>query len=182
MRLGSIPLAAISATMALAASPASAQALGDTLGYLSDNLAGQGQVVEIETVSDSSIGKSWVEHWIMQYSSLRPDLAACSLTFRADFIRDGASIFSGDLTYALGQVAAVRLLTLNQNMDENNAHGGHPTWTTVADPPSLDVRLTFAAGNTGGFYIRDPNLAPRIAAAIARAAQLCGANPRRDGF
>jgi hypothetical protein len=182
MRRGSILLVSICATMALAASPASAQALGDSLGYLRDNLAGQGQLAETETVSDSSTGKSWVEHWTMQYSNLRPDLAACSLTFRADFNRDGASIFSGDLTYALGQLAAVRLLTLNQNMDENNAHGGHPTWTTVADPPSLDIRLTFAAGNTGGFYIRDPSLAPRIAAAIARAAKLCGANPSREGF
>jgi hypothetical protein len=182
MRRGSILLVSICATMALAASPASAQALGDTLGYLRDNLGGQGQLAETETVSDSSTGKSWVEHWTMQYSNLRPDLAACSLTFRADFNRDGASIFSGDLTYALGQLAGVRLLTLNQNMDENNAHGGHPAWTTVADPPSLDIRLTFAAGNTGGFYIRDPSLAPRIAAAIARAAQLCGANPSREGF
>jgi hypothetical protein len=182
MRCGSIWLVSVCASMALAASPANAQALGDALGYLRDNLAGQGQVVETETVSDSSTGKSWVERWTMQYSNLRPDLAACSLTFRADFNRDGASIFSGDLTYALGQVAAVRLLTLNQNMDENNAHGGHPTWTTVADPPSVDVRLTFAAGNTGGFYIRDPSLAPRIAAAIARAAQLCGASPGREGF
>jgi hypothetical protein len=178
----SIPLVAIGVTMALTTSPASAQAVGDTLSYLSENLAGQGQLVETETVSDSSTGKSWVEHWTIQYSNLRPNRAACSLTFHADFNRDGASIFSGDLTYALGQLAAVRLLTLNQNMDENNAHGGHPTWTTVADPPSLDVRLTFAAGNTGGFYIRDPNLAPGIAAAIARAAQLCGASPSRDGF
>lgn len=186
MRRGSISLAALvaiaCAAMALAASPAGAQSLGDTLTYLSDTLAGQGQLVETETVSDSSTGKSWVEHWTMQYSNLRPDLAACSLTFRADFSRDGASIFSGDLTYALGQLAGVRLLTLSQNMDENNAHGGHPTWTTVGDPPSLDVRLTFAAGNTGGFYIRDPSLAPRIAVAIARAAELCGASPSHEGF
>ena len=186
MRRGSVPLAAplaiVCVTTALAASPAGAQSLRDTLSYLSDRLAVQGQLVETETVSDSSTGKSWVEHWTMQYSNLRTDLAACSLTFRADFNRDGASIFSGDLTYALGQLAGIRLLTLTQNMDENNAHGGHPTWTTVADPPSLDIKLTFAAGNTGGFYIRDPSLAPRIAAAIAHAAQLCGASPSRDGF
>ena len=182
MLRGSIPLAAICATMALAASPARAQALDDALSFLRDNLGAQGAIVESETISDSSTGQSWVENWTMQYANLRPDLAACSLTFHTDFNRDGKPLFSGDLTYALGQVTAVRLLTTSQNMDENNARDGHPTWSVVANPPTLDVKVTFAAGNTGGFYIRDPSLAPKIAAAIASAAEHCGASPRHEGF
>ncbi len=182
MRRGSIPLAATCAMITLAASPARAQSLGDTLSFLRDNIGGQGQLTESETVRDTSTGQSWVENWTMLYEDLRPDLAACSLTFHAEFTRNGQSIFSGDLTYALGQVTAVRLLSLDQNMEENNAHSGHPTWSVVTNPPGLDVKITFAAGNSGGFYIRDPNLSPRIAAAVARAAELCGANPSHEGF
>jgi hypothetical protein len=182
MRRGAIPLATVCATIALAASPARAQALGDTLGFLRDNIGGQGQLIEDETVIDSSTGKSWSEHWTMQYANLRTDLAACSLTFHAEFTVDGKSTFSGDLTYAFGQVTALRLRTINQNMDDNNARAGHPTWSTVANPPGQDVGIDFAGGNSGGFYIRDPGLAPRIAASIARAAELCGAHPSRQGF
>lgn len=170
------------AAQVVSASPANAQALGDTLGFLRDSIAGQGTVVEAETINDSSTGKSWTEQWTMQYENLRPDLDACSLTFHAVFTRDGQGLYDGDLTYAFGQMTAVRLLTLDRHMTENNARSGHPTWSVVANPSALDVKVTFAAGNTGGFYIRDPNLAPRIAAAIARAAELCGASPTREGF
>ena len=182
MRRGSIPLAAVCAALALGASPARAEALGDTLSFLRDNLGAQGQLVENETVSDSSNGQSWSERWTIQYQNLRPDLTACSLTFHAEFTDNGKSTYSGDLTYVFGQLTAVRLLSRSQNMDENNARGGHPTWSTVSNPPSQDVKLTFASGNSGGFYVRDPSLAPRIATAIARAAELCGASPNHQGF
>ena len=182
MRRGSIPLAALCAAIALAASPAGAQTLGDTLSYLRDSIGAQGQIAETDTVSDSSTGKSWDEQWTMQYENLRPDLDACSLTFHAEFTRNGQSVFSDDLTYSFGLVSGVRLITRDQNMDENNADAGHPTWSTVARPPSVNVKITFAAGNSGGFYVRDPSLAPRIAAAVAHAAELCGASPSREGF
>jgi hypothetical protein len=186
MRGGVVFGTAAGAVLGLAATPvmaqAQAQALGEAVGFLTNNLVAQGQLAETETISDSSTGKSWVERWTMQYENPRPDVAACSLTFHAEFTRDGQSIFSDDLTYAFGQMTAVRVLSIGRNMDENNARSGHPSWSVVADPPTLDIKITFAGGRTGGFYIRDPGLTPKVAASIARAAELCGATPSREGF
>jgi hypothetical protein len=182
MLRGSIFLATCGAALALAASPAKAQALGDTLAYISGGLSAQGQLIEDERVSDSKTGQSWNERWTILYSNLRTDLAACSLTFHADFTIDGKSTFSGDLTYVFGQVTGLRLTTMDQNMDENDAKGGNPTWSVQSTPPSQDIQIHFADGHGGGFYIRDAALAPRLAASIAHAADLCGATPGREGF
>lgn len=182
MLRGSIFLATCVAVLALAASPAKAQALNNTLAYIGDSLSAQGQLVEDEHVTDSSKGQSWNERWTILYGNMRTDLAACSLTFHADFTVDGKSTFSGDLTYVFGQVAAVRLTTMDQNMDENDAKGGNPTWSVQANPPAEDIQVKFADGHGGGFYIRNADLARRLAASIAHAAELCGATPGRDGF
>jgi len=182
MLRGSIFLATCGAVLALAAPPAKAQALNDTLAYIRDSIAAQGQLVEDQRVSDSSNGKAWSERWTILYGNLRTDIAACSLTFHADFTVDGKSTFSGDLTYVFGQVAGLRLTTMDQNMDENDAKGGNPTWSVQSTPPSQDIQIKFADGHGGGFYIRDAALAPRLAASITHAAELCGATPGRAGF
>jgi hypothetical protein len=182
MLRGSIFLATCVAVLALAAPPARAQALNDTLGYIRDSIAGQGQLIEDERVTDSAKGQSWTERWTILYGNLRTDMAACSLTFHADFAVDGKSTFSGDLTYVFGQVSGVRLTTMDQNMDENDAKGGNPTWSVQSTPPSQDIQIKFADGHGGGFYIRDAYLARRLAASIARAADLCGATASREGF
>ena len=169
---------AIGAAVGLCVAPTFAQengSLSDALAFIQRSITAQGQLSQTDQIRDSSNNQAWVENWTMLYENADYDTAACTLKFHAEFTNNGKSTFSGDLTYALGDVDQAQVLTRDENMNLNNALAGHPTWTVQTSPPASDVQITFKDGHRGGFYIRDADVAVRTARAIQRVAALCGA-------
>ena len=173
-------LAAACAAMIGLGAPALALAqslagLDETLNFIRDQIAQQGQVnIEVSN-RDPSTGQSWVNQTTQEGSNLSVDVDACKINLHWRTVYNGKVDFDGDGWIPFRQVDHVTVLSLDDYFAHVNAGNGHSDWTSQASPPMTVVTSVRSDGVENIFYFQDSDLANRVAQAMRHAVELCGA-------
>lgn len=172
-------LTAICAAMIGLGAPASALAqdpsgLDETLSFIRDQLAQQGQVSIAANNRDPSTGQTWVNQTTQEGSNFSADVGNCQINLHWRTLANGAVAFDGDGGIPFRQVDHVTVLTLDQYFAHVNVVSGHSGWTTETSPAMTVVTAVRPDGVENIFYFQDSDLANRVAQAMRHAADLCG--------
>jgi len=153
----------------------SAQGLDETLSFIRDQIAQQGQVNLVASNRDPATGQSWVNQTSQEGSNFSVDVANCQINLHWRTVYNGKVDFDGDGGIPFRLVDHVTVLSLDDYFAGVNAAGGHSAWTTQASPPLTVVSAVRANGVENIFYFQDSELANRVAQAMRHAVELCGA-------
>ena len=172
-------LAAICAAMVGLGAPATALAqassgLSDTLNFIRDEIAAQGQVNMEMDNRDPSTGQTWVNRSSHEGSNIVVDLDNCQINLHWRSTANGTVDFDGDGGIPFRLVDHVSVLTLDQYFAHVNVVSGHSGWVTQASPSLTVVSAVRPDGVENIFYFADSDLGNRVADAMRHAAVLCG--------
>jgi hypothetical protein len=174
-------LAATCAVMIGLGAPASALAqsaagLDETLNFIRDQIAAQGQVNVSVSNRDPATGQSWVNQTSQEGTNVAVDVGDCKINLHWRTVYNGKVDFDGDGWIPFRQVDHVTVLSLDDYFAHVNAANGHSAWTSEASPPMTVVTSVRSDGVENIFYFQDSDLANRVAQAMRRAVELCGAS------
>lgn len=153
----------------------SAPELNETLSFIRDQIAQQGQVNFATSNRDPATGQSWVNQTSQEGSNLSVDVDECKLNLHWHTTSNGKVDFDGDGWIPFRQVDHVTVVSLDDYFAGVNAANGHSAWTTQASPPMTVVTSVRSDGVENIFYFQDSDLANRVAQAMRHATELCGA-------
>jgi len=170
--------ATLAAVIALAA-PASGLAqstsgLADTLNFIRDEIAAQGQINIVANNRDPDTGQSWTNQTSHEGSNISADVDQCKINLHWRTVYNGKVDYDGDGWIAFAQVDHVSVLTLDQYFAHVNVVSGHPNWITQTSPQLTVVTAVRSDGVENIFYFADSDLANSVAQAMRHAADLCG--------
>jgi len=168
------------AVLALSLGPGLATAQSDTAGldqsdqFIISSIASFGAVSFTTTVHDSSNNQQWSYNRSVTISGARTDPDACTIKFHFTELTPGHPTVDKDAGIPLRLTREVRVLTLDEEVDQINADSGHPTWLVNSQPEVYVVHVIRTDAKTNDLDFNDLGGAQRVAAAIRRAATLCG--------
>jgi hypothetical protein len=168
--------------LVLVASPpvfAAGKSLKETLGFIRDRFAGQGEISYKIKLHDSADGSDWSNSMTGRATNVSYDVGNCSLSYHWNTTSDGKQIQDFDVTWYFGNGRKVSVVNREEEVRAQAANDGHPTWTAIVSPPLWVVTTTFT-DNTGVANFTDKDTAERFARAIDHAMDLCGAP--KDSF
>jgi hypothetical protein len=149
--------------------------LDETLNFIRDQIAQQGQSEITVNNRDPATGQTWVNRSTQEGSNVSADAAECKINLHWRTVANGAVTFDGDGWIPFRQVDHVTVLTLDEYFAHVNAVGGHSDWITQTSPALTVVTSARTDGVENIFYFQDADLAGRVAEAMRHAAELCGA-------
>jgi len=160
-----------------AAAPAAAQSpqgLDETLTYIRDAIAAQGQVDYQANNTNPATGQNWTNSFSQEGSNVVVYADQCTISLHWRTLYNGAESFNGDGGIPFRQVDMVTVQSLDDYFAHVNAGAGHSGWTTSASPSLTVVTAERPDGVQNIFYFQDADLAERVAQAMRHAAELCG--------
>ena len=140
--------------------------LTQTLDLIVKEVGEQGPVDYVASAHDALANEDAVVQVDALASHVSADRAACKISYHLKIIGNGAVVGDQDREIALGAVTDVQV-----HAGAPSPSPGQPGLTTT--PPIFVVLVREgAAGNA--IYFKDSDVADRVAAAVTRAAKLCG--------
>lgn len=160
------------------AAPASAQSpqgLDETLSFIRDTIAQLGPVSYSANNTDPATGQNWTNQFTQEGSNVSIDASGCQIDLHWRTLYNGGVSFDGDGGIPFKLVDHVTVQSLDDFLASVNAGAGHSSWTTHTSPQLTVVSAVRPDGVENIFYFADFDLAGRVAEAMRRAVQLCGA-------
>src|SRR5438270_2500169 len=168
--------AVIGIALSGSAAAQTAPGLDETLSYISDQIAQQGESELTINNVDPATGQTWANHSTQLGSNFSTDPAHCQINFHWRTSDNGSVSFDGDGGVPFRQLDHVRVDTLDAYFARVNAGGGHSGWNTHATPAMTVVTSVRSDGVEHIFYFQDADVANHVADAMRHAMELCGAN------
>jgi len=166
--------AALSLAPALAAAQSDSATLNESMRYIASTVASFGAVSFTSTVHDSSDNHQWSYNRSVTISNVIPDPATCHITFHFTETTPGNPTVDKDAGIPFQLAREVKVMTLDEEVDQINANVGHPTWLVTTQPEIYVIHVIRTDGKTNDVDFSDLGAAQRVAAAMRRTAQLCG--------
>jgi hypothetical protein len=167
-------VAALSLGPGLATAQSDTATLDQSDRYIVSTITSFGAVSFTSTVHDSSNNQQWSYNRSVTISNVRTDPDACTIKFHFTEVTPGHPSVDKDAGIPLNLTREVRVMTLDEEVDQINADSGHPTWLVTSQPEVYVVHVIRTDGKTNDVDFNDLGGAQRVAVAIRRAAQLCG--------
>ena len=165
---------ALGLTAGVAAAQSPSSSLGELMDYVANTVTSLGAVSFTGSVHDLSNNTGWSYNRTVTISNFRSDPANCTLYFHFNEVTPGDPPTDKDGWIPFRQVQQVRVVTLDQEVNEITARQGHPTWLVTHSPSVYVVSAVRPDGTTNDLDFYDLATAQRVATALRRAAQLCG--------
>ncbi|HLY78290.1 MAG TPA: hypothetical protein VKQ70_02880 [Caulobacteraceae bacterium] len=166
--------AAVVGLGAPAAALAQSGSIDDTLNFIRDQIAAQGQISLAANNRDPSTGQTWTNQTTQEGTNVVVDPNGCQINLHWRTVQNGNVAFDGDGGIPFRLVDHVGVLSLDQYFAHVNVVSGHPNWTTQSSPALTVVTASRPDGVENIFYFADSDLAGRVADAMRHAATLCG--------
>jgi hypothetical protein len=166
--------AVLSLAPALAAAQTDSASLDQSMRYVSNTITSFGAVSFTSTVHDSSDNHQWSYNRAVTISNVRPDPATCHISFHFNETTPGNPTVDKEAGIPFQLAREVRVMTLDEEVDQINADNGHPTWLVTTQPEVYVVHVIRTDGKTNDVDFSDLGAAQRVATAMRRTAQLCG--------
>jgi hypothetical protein len=159
----------------------SAAGLAETLEFIRDKVAEQGQIIYSASFRDTADGQNWTNSFSVEASNVTDDVSSCSVSFHWHTTTDGAVKYDGDTDVSFRKVASVIVTDMEADFVQANVKAGHPTWTSDVNPTVWVVTVRHTDGLSNVLDFRDQSMANRVATAMRHAANLCG-KAKREPF
>jgi hypothetical protein len=179
--LVAMAVAMIGVGAAVAQAPRTGQGLDETLAFIRDKVAQQGQISYTGVARDSADGHSWSYQASSEASNVTADAPTCNLNFHWHTVVDGKVGYDEEGGIPFGMVNQVVVTSMDADISRISAEGGHPTWTVKVTPAAWVVTAHRTDGTKNSLDFHDRDLAERVARAMRHAAQLCGGT-KREAF
>ncbi|MBI1213794.1 MAG: hypothetical protein GC190_20225 [Alphaproteobacteria bacterium] len=175
-----LPWRATLAIMCLALVPSSevfaaGKSLKQTLGFIRDRFAGQGEISYTIKLHDSADGSDWSQSMTGRATHVTYDVANCALTYHWNTSSDGKEVQDFDVTWHFKDGRKVGVQSREEEIRTQAIKGGHSTWTAIVSPAVWVVTLTFE-DHSGVANFTSKDTAERFARAAKHAMDLCGAD------
>jgi hypothetical protein len=164
----------LSTAPGLAAAQSASSSLAQSMQFVGDTVSSLGTVSFTGSVHDSSNNSGWTYSRSVTISNFSADLANCKLSFHFNEVTPGNPSTDKDGWIPFQQVQEVKVMTLDQEVNEITAKQGHPTWLVTHSPTIYVVSAIRPDGTTNDLDFYDLSKAQRVAVALRRAMQLCG--------
>jgi hypothetical protein len=158
---------------------AAGKSLKETLTFIRDRFADQGQVNYTIRLHDSADGSDWSQAMSGQATNVRFDVGDCTLSYHWNTSSDGKQIQDFDVTWNFTNGRKVGVVSREEEIRTQAINDGHTTWTAIVSPPVWVVSLTFS-DHTGVANFTNKDTAEKFARAVDHAMDLCGAS--KDDF
>jgi hypothetical protein len=148
-----------------------------TLQFIADKLGANGSFGAVVWDKDLSTGSTSEGTYQWEFTNVRADAASCSLLYHLKITSKGTVTINEDRQTGFAKFEDLVAEPLAQSETQANASAGIPNWIGTATNPEITAILL--RGESGVdframFYFADPNLADRVAKAMAHAIELCG--------
>lgn len=167
-------VAALSLAPGFATAQSDTASLDQTARYIVSAITSYGAVAFTSTVHDSSDNHQWSYNRSVTLSNVRSEPDDCTVKFHFTEETPGHPTVDKEAGIPFQQTREVRVMTLDEEVDQINADSGHPTWLVTSQPEVYVVHVIRSDGKTNDVDFNDLAGAQRLATAIRRAAQLCG--------
>ena len=168
--LATVCLVLVAAPQAFAAG----KSLKETLGYIRDRFAAQGEVSYTMKLHDSADSSDWSQSMTGRATKVVFSVANCSLSYHWNTSSDGKQIQDFDVTWNFRNGRKVGVVSREEEVRTQAINDGHATWTAIVSPPVWVVTLTFS-DHAGVANFTNKDNAERFARAVDHAMELCGA-------